>query len=112
MKDESMGKLFFRHLVMALPWGIVFLVVFFISAMGIKQQVKEGIQYGMRTAIQETADFAFRYNFVVPVKQNIKEGFEFVARTAKSEIKELLEDPAVKQDVKEALEYSGEQLKK
>ena len=112
MKENSLGNLFVRHLVMAIPWGVVFLVVLFISAVGAKQQIKEGIQYAVKTSIHETAGFAYNYNVVVPVKRNVKEGIEFVAKTAKKEIKSLLKDPEIKQDIKEALEYTGEKLKK
>ena len=97
---------------MAIPWSIIFLLVFFISAVGLKQQIKEGIQYAIKTSIHETANYAYSYNAVVPVKKNIKEGIEFVAKTAKNEIKSLLKDPEIKQDIKEALEYSGEKLGK
>jgi len=112
MKESGLGTLFVRHLVMAVPWGIMLLVVFFIAEIGIKQQVKEGIQYGVRMVISETAQFANAYKVVMPVKKNIKEGIEFVGKTARKEIKALLNDPQVKQDLKEALEYAGEKLRK
>jgi hypothetical protein len=111
MKEYGMGGMFVRHLVMAIPWGLVFLVVFFITSLGLKQQIKEGIQYAVKTGIYEAGNFAFQYNMVVPVKKNIKEGIEFVAKTARNEIKTLLRDPVVKQDLKEALEYGGQKLR-
>jgi len=110
MKEDNLGALFLRHVVMAIPWGIMFLIVIFIASIGIKQQIKEGIQYAFHTGIQETANFAYRYNTVVPIKKNVKEGIEFVAKTAKNEIKSLLQDPQLKQDMKEALEYGGDKL--
>jgi hypothetical protein len=109
MKEDGLGALFLRQLVMALPWGIIFLVVLFISAAAMKQQIKESIQYGARTAVYET--FGIGFQMAGPVKQNIKEGVEFVAKTAKKEIKDLLSDPQIKQDLKEALEFGGEKLK-
>ncbi len=112
MKENGLGNVFLRHLVMAVPWGIIFLAVFFIAAVSIKQQVKEGVEYAIRTSIYETANLAFSSGVVIPVKQNIKEGIEFVARTAKNETKNLLKDLQVKQEVKEALEDSGEKSKK
>lgn len=111
MKEDGLGRLFVRHLVMAVPWGIMLLAVFFIAQIGIKQQVKEGMEYGVRIVISETAKFANAYKIVMPVKKNIKEGIEFVGKTARKEIKALLNDPQVKQDLKEALEYAGEKLR-
>ncbi len=112
MKENGLGNVFLKHLEMAVPWGIILLLVLFVSAVGIKQQIKEGIQYGIRTSIQETANFANNYNVVVPVKRNIKEGIEFVAKTAKNEVKDILKDPEIKQDLKEALEYSSKKFNK
>ena len=109
MKEVGLGTLFLRQLVIAIPWGIIFLLVLFIASAALKQQIKESIQYGARTAIYETIGLGFQ--MVGPVKQNLKEGIEFVAKTAKNEIKDLLSDPKIKQDLKEALEYGGEKLK-
>ena len=109
MKEDGLGALFLRQLVMAIPWGIIFLLVLFIASAALKQQIKESIQYGARSAVYETVGLSYR--MVGPIKQNIKEGVEFVAKTAKSEIKDLLSDPRIKQDMKEALEYGGEKIK-
>jgi hypothetical protein len=107
MKENALGALFLKHLVIAIPWSIVLIVVFFIASLGIKQQIKEGIQYAIRSSIQEAGNFAFQYQLVVPIKKNIKEGIEFVGETAKKEVKALLQDPQVKQDLKEALGSGG-----
>lgn len=107
MKENGLGGLFLKHLVIAIPWSIVLVVVFFIVSLGIKQQIKEGIQYAIRSSIQEVGTFAFQYQLVVPIKKNIKEGVEFVGKTASKEIKALLQDPQVKQDLKAALGSGG-----
>jgi hypothetical protein len=52
MKENDLGALFLRHLVMAVSYGLIFLIVVFISAIAMKQQLKEGIQYAIRTGIQ------------------------------------------------------------
>lgn len=111
MKENGLGKMFIRHLVIAIPWGIVFLVVFFVAGAGIKQQVKEGIEYTMKTALKETTRIALSHRVFPRVKQNIKEAIEFVAQTGKKEIKGVLKDPEIKQDMKEALEYSGKKFR-
>jgi hypothetical protein len=107
MKDGGLGNLFVRHLVMAVPWAIVFLLVFFITTVGIKQQIKEGIQYAVRMAISETSNFAYNYNVGPALKQNMKKGVEFVGKTATREVKTLLSDPEVKEDLQETFR-SGE----
>lgn len=45
------------------------------------------------------------------VKRNIKEGIEYTLGVTKREVKSILKDPQLKQDVKEALEYAGKHLK-
>jgi len=107
MKEEGLGRLFLRHLVIAIPWGVVFLVVFFVAMVGIKQQVKEGIEFGVRSAISETARFAFSGHLAGPVMKYINEAIEFAAKTAKSELKDLVNDPQVKKDLKELIEHTG-----
>jgi len=111
MKENDLGGLFLRHLVIAIPWGIIFLIFMFVASLGIKQQIKEGIQYAFRTGLQESLSVAYRYQTVVPVKKNIKEGIEFAAKTAAKEIKVLLHDPQVKQDITDVLEYSGKKAR-
>jgi hypothetical protein len=63
-------------------------------------------------SINEATALAFDCRTVVAVKKNVKEGLEFVAKTARKEVKGFLNDPQVKQDIKEALEYSGEKFRK
>ena len=111
MKENGLSNVFLRHFVMAIPWGIVFLIIFFIASANIKQQVKESIDYSIKTGIYEVVKLAFDHNSVIAVKKNVKEGIEFVAKTEMEEIKKLLNDPLLKQNVKEALEYSGKHLR-
>ena len=107
MKENSLVQLFVRNLVMAIPWGIIFLVVFFIASVGIKQQIKEALQFTTRTAISEASNFVLDYPVFTRIKQNVKEGAEFKAKTAKNELRNLLNDPQVKEDLKEILEASS-----
>lgn len=104
MKEGSLAQLFVKNLVIAIPWGIIFLLVFLIVSVGVKQQIKEGIQFAVKGGIYEAANFAVDYRTIVPVKQNIKEGVEFVAKTTKDELKKFLNDPQVKKDLKELIE--------
>jgi len=108
MKDDSLVQLFVRNLVMAIPWGIIFLVVFLIASVGIKQQIKEGMQFATRMGIRETSNFVLDYSVLTRIKQNIKESVEFTAKTARNELRNLLTDPQVKEDLKEIFECRPE----
>ena len=112
MKENSLLQLFVRNLIMAIPWGIIFLVVFLIASIGIKQQIKEGVQFATRMGIYETSNFALAYPVLTRIKQNVKESLEFTAETARNELKALLNDPQVKEDLKEIFEYCPERYGK
>lgn len=105
MNENSLGQLFVRNLVMAIPWGIIFLVVMLFVSIGIKQQIKEGLQFTARTAITETGNQLLDYHVFTRIKQNVKEGVEFTAKSAKSELRNLLHDPQVKEDLKEVFQH-------
>lgn len=81
---------FFKHLIIASTWGLVFLVVFFVSALGIKQEIKEAIQYTARTTVAEVSIVLTDPFIIREIKKNIKKGIEFSADTLNKEIKELL----------------------
>ena len=107
MKENSLGQLFVRNLVMAIPWGIIFLIVFLIASIGIKQQIKESIQFATRMGIYETSSLVLSYPVFTRLKQNVKESAEFAAKTVRQELKVLLNDPQVKENLKEILESSS-----
>jgi hypothetical protein len=88
---------------MAIPWGIVFLVVFLIISVGIKQQIKESMQFATQMAISETSRAVLDYPVFTRIKQNTKESIEFSAKAFSRELRVLLDDPQVKEDLKEIL---------
>ena len=103
MKENGLGQVFIKNLVMAIPWGIIFLIVLLIVSIGIKQQIKESMQFAMRMAITETSKVVLDYPVFTRIKQNAKEGIEFNAKAFSHELKGLLNDPQVKEDLKEVL---------
>jgi hypothetical protein len=104
MKENSLGYLFIKNLVMAIPWGIIFLVVLLIVSIGVKQQIKESMQFAAQMAITETSRVVLDYPVFSRIKQNAKESIEFSAKALSHELKALLNDPQVKEDLKEILE--------
>ncbi|MBW2106942.1 MAG: hypothetical protein DRG87_04580 [Deltaproteobacteria bacterium] len=104
MKENGLGKVFIKNLVMAIPWGIIFLIVFFIVSIGVKQQIKESVQFAARMAITEASNNVLAYPVFSRIKQNTKESIEFSAKALGQELKGLLNDPQVKENLKEILE--------
>jgi hypothetical protein len=103
MKENSLGHVFIKNLVMSIPWGIIFLIVFLIVSIGVKQQIKESMQFAMRMAITETSRVVLDYPVFTRIKQNTKESIEFSANALSHELKALFNDPQVKEDLKEIL---------
>jgi len=103
MKENGLVQIFIKNLVMAIPWGIIFLIVLLIVSIGVKQQIKESMQFAMRMAITETSKVVLDYPVFTRIKQNTKEGIEFNAKAFSHELKQLLNDPQVKEDLKEVL---------
>ncbi len=105
MKEKSYGQLFAKNLVMALPWGIIFLVVFSIASASIMQQIKESLKVTANTAISETGNFVKDSPRFTPIKHEIKKAVKFATKTAKDELMDLLNDPELKKNLKEIFEY-------
>ena len=106
MKENGLGNLFLRHLALAAPWGIISLAVLFIAAMGFKQQTKETVQYAARVISYGTLNAAEDYHVMSSIKKNALEIIEFTALKAKNEMKDLLKDPQVKNDLREIFKNS------
>jgi len=101
MKEDSLAQVFIKNLVMAIPWGIIFLIVLLIVSLGVKQQIKESMQFATRMAISETSRVVLDYPVFSRIKQNTKESIEFNAKTFSHELKSLLNDPQVRENLKE-----------
>lgn len=70
MNEQGFFAIFKRHLAMAIAWGMVFVAVFFITAAGIKQEVKESIQYTAVTfdSVSRPCPMAFHHPLAVPAE--------------------------------------------
>jgi hypothetical protein len=93
MKEDSLAQVFVKNLVMAIPWGIIFLIVLLIVFIGVKQQIKESMQFATQMAISETSRVVLDYPVFSRIKQN----------TFSHELKALLNDPQVRENLKEIL---------
>lgn len=88
MGEKGLGQIFIEVFVRAIPWTVMFtLATLFVlnSAMhALRQDVKEGIEYGGRVLVHQTIrellnDRAFNEQLLPKIKQNAKEAIEFTA---------------------------------
>jgi len=69
-----------------------------------RQQLKESMQFAAKMAISETSSRVLSFPVFTRIKQNTKESIEFTAKTLRQELKGLLNDAQVKENLKEILE--------
>jgi hypothetical protein len=100
MKEDSLGTLFARHLVMSISWALTLLIVVVVLGLGAKQQVKETLQYGARTLVYEAIRVGIDENVGTTFKDNLRYGIEFASKTAGNEVRSMLSDPAVRANLK------------
>jgi len=111
-KSDSVGTIFMREVARATPWGLMIIVVVLICLGFFNYTGKKLISYAQQNAANTVRQIATDQVFVEGVKRNIKEGIEYTLTKAGWEIRSILKDPELKQDMKEALEYTGEKIRK
>jgi len=92
-----LGRLFVQEAVKAGTWGAVFLIIAAIFIMAVKQDIKEGIAYGIDRFVSEVVIFATHPEIIGKTKQLVKKGIEYsvtkAAQGAKQVITEAKLDP-------------------
>lgn len=73
-KEIGLGRLFVQEAVKAGTWGIVFLIIMGMFVFSIKQDIKEGIAYGIDRAFTRAVMIGTDPYLIGKVKQLIKEG--------------------------------------
>ena len=76
-KEISLGRLFVQEAVKAGTWGFIFLLIMGMFITSIKQDIKEGIAYGMDRLVTQVVVYATNPYLVGKTKQLVKEGIEF-----------------------------------
>lgn len=95
MNEKPLGQLFIEGAIhaaaRALVYGAVLVLATFLCAGIVKQQIKEGIEYGVQSALLHTTavlldDEIFNEVILPKVKQNMKEAIEYTILEAKREL--------------------------
>ena len=98
-KEISLGRLFVQEAVKAGTWGIIFLVIMGMFFISIKQEVKEGVAFGVDRLLTQTILYATHPVLVKGTKQLIKEGIEYSLTMAGKEARSVLNgEPAYVKD--------------
>ena len=90
MTDKSYGQILTEGIVRAIPWALVFSLTFLISmkiflAM-LGHEVKKTIAFTARTAINTSMDAVLDSEVFPKVKQNTKEAIEYTVETVNKEL--------------------------
>ena len=76
-KEISLGRLFVQEAVKAGTWGFIFLLIMGMFITSIKQDIKEGIAYGVDRFVNQVVFYGTNPYLIGKAKQLVKEGIEF-----------------------------------
>lgn len=85
MTDKSYGQILTEGIVRAIPWALVFSLTFlitmkiFVAMLG--HEVKKAVDFAARTAIHTSMDAVLDSQVFPKVKQNTKEAIEYTVQT-------------------------------
>ena len=98
-KQISMGRLFVQELIRAGTWGIVLLFILGMFMLSIKQEIKEGIAYGVERVVNEAVMVGANPYLIGKSKQLIKEGIENALAKTSREGRGILNDYTVEIEI-------------
>lgn len=81
-KEISLGRLFVQEAIKAGTWGFIFLLIMGMFITSIKQDIKEGIAYGVDRLVTQVVFFATNPYLIGKTKQLVKKGIEFSLKRA------------------------------
>jgi hypothetical protein len=98
-KQISLGRLFVQEVIRAGTWGIVLLLILGMFMLSIKQEIKEGIAFGVDRVVNEAVMVATDPYLIGKSKQLIKEGIEYTLAKTSGEIRGILNDYTVEIEI-------------
>lgn len=103
MADDkvSLGRLFIQEMIRAGTWGIVLLLILGMFLMSIKQEIKEGIAYGVDRVANRAVMVATDPYLIGKSKQLVKEGIEYTLSKTGNEIRRILDHYNVEIEIEE-----------
>ncbi len=94
-KEVSLGKLFVYEFVKAGAWGIVFLIVMGMLVNTLKDELKEGIAYGVDRLVMDVSTAGSNPKTVETIKGIIQQSLDYSLQKATSEAKGILNDTSI-----------------
>ena len=89
-KQVGLGRLFVEEAIRAGAWGAVFLLVMAVFITAMKQDIKEGIAYGVDRIASEVVFLVTDPDLVGKTKELVKEGIEYSVTKAAQGAREVL----------------------
>jgi hypothetical protein len=98
-KQISLGHLFLQEVIRAGTWGVVLLLILGVFMLSIKQEIKEGIAYGVDRIVHEAVMVTTDPYLIGKSKQLIKEGIEYTLLKTSREVRGILNDYTVEIEI-------------
>ncbi|MBW2609573.1 MAG: hypothetical protein JRC68_04415 [Deltaproteobacteria bacterium] len=103
-KEIGLGRLFVQEAIKAGTWGIIFLIILGMFIISIKQDIKEGIAYGVDRTFSQVVLIGTNPYLIGKAKQLVKKGIEYSMNTAAKEVRLVLDERAIDIKSKEKVE--------
>ena len=91
-KEIGFGRFFVQEAIRAGTWGAAFLLVMAVLITAMKQDIKEGIAFGVDRLVSEAAHTATDRFLVGNVKQLVKKGIDYSVMKAAQGMQEVLSE--------------------
>ena len=113
-KVISLGRLFVQEAIKAGTWGFIFLLIMGMFITSIKQDIKEGIAYGVDRLVSQVVVYATHPYLIGKTKQLVKEGIEFSLKRAAEKARIVIHErpPAIEKKTINKDQTSQKQSKK
>ena len=99
-KEIGLGRIFVTEAIKAGTWGMIFLLIMGMFILSVKQDIKEGIAYGVDRIVGHVTLFATDPYLIGKSKQLIKEGVEYALTKASDEAGDFLRENAMAIQIK------------
>ena len=94
-KEIGLGRLFVQEAIKASTWGMIFMLIMGMLILSLKQDIKEGIAYGIDRIAGHVTLFVTDPYLIGKTKQLAKEGIEYSLEKASKEAGDLLSEKTV-----------------
>ncbi|HEU18848.1 MAG TPA: hypothetical protein ENO00_05605 [Deltaproteobacteria bacterium] len=105
-KNDSVSTVFMREVARATPWGLMIIIVVLICLGFVNYTGKKLITYAHSNAAQTIRQVMTDPDIAREVEKNVTQCIDYTFGSAAAEFRKTLQDPELKQNLKDAVAYT------